>query len=64
MSAFPELRPRILGSFLEMPGLSLRLDQAARLFALDQRTCELVLRELTATVQLRLGAVGQYRRED
>lgn len=58
-----DLRSRIFGSFLEMPGLSLRLEQAVRLFALDQRTCEIVLRELTATGQLRL-ADGQYRRAD
>ena len=35
MTKLLDLRLRVLGSFLEMPGLSLRLEQAARLFALD-----------------------------
>jgi hypothetical protein len=36
MTELLDLRSQILGSFREMPGLSLRLDQAAKLFALDQ----------------------------
>ena len=64
MSELLDVRSRVLGSFLEMPGLSLRLDQAAKLFALDHRTCEVVLRELAATGQLRIAADGQYRRAD
>ena len=64
MSEHPDQYSQILGSFLEMPGLSLSLDQAARLFALDQRTCEEVLRELRARGQLRLAADGKYRRAD
>jgi hypothetical protein len=64
MTELLDLRSQILGSFREMPGLSLRLDQAAKLFALDQETCEVVLQELAATGQLRLDAERQYRQAD
>jgi hypothetical protein len=60
----PDLRSRILDSFLEMPGLSLHPDQATKLFAVDHETCEVVLQELAATGQLRLDAEGQYRQAD
>jgi hypothetical protein len=50
----------ILGSYYEMPGLSLTLEQAARLFALPPRLCEMVLRDLVAGRRLRRSVTGQY----
>jgi hypothetical protein len=38
-----ELHLRVTAEFLEMPGLSLTLPQAARLFSLDPVRCERVL---------------------
>jgi hypothetical protein len=43
-----------------MPGLSLHLNQAARLFALQERTCEIVMDDLVREGQLRRAADGQY----
>jgi hypothetical protein len=37
---------RVEGEYREMPGLSLTLRQAARLWGLDRSTCELVLANL------------------
>lgn len=51
----------ILGTFREMPGLSLRLDQAARLFGLRRGTCEIVLGDLVASGGLRRAPDGQFR---
>jgi hypothetical protein len=39
----PELHRRISAEFREMPGLTLTLPQAARLFSLDVERCERVL---------------------
>ena len=41
-----ELSVRILAEFLEMPGLTLTLPQAARLFSLEYARCERMLRGL------------------
>lgn len=57
-----ELVARILGCYQEMPGLSLRLDQAARLFGLRTRTCEIVLEDLVRAGRLRRGPDGRYLR--
>ena len=37
---------RVRGEFLEMPGLQLRVEQAQRLWGLDRRTCEALLKSL------------------
>jgi hypothetical protein len=50
----------ILGTFREMPGLTLHPVQAERLFGLRTVTCEVVLQDLTAAGHLRQGADGQY----
>jgi DNA-binding IclR family transcriptional regulator len=50
----------ILGCFSEMPGLSLQLGQAARLFALRLSTCEAVLRDLVDQGKLRRARDGRY----
>lgn len=42
----PELFARIYAEFREMPGLTLTLSQAARLFSLDLAACEDVLQAL------------------
>jgi len=55
-----QLVSMILGTFRDMPGLVLHSVQAARLFGLRTRTCEVVLGDLTASGHLRQGADGQY----
>ena len=49
----------ILGTFREMPGLSLQMNQAARLFGLHRGTCEVILEDLVAQGKLRRSADGQ-----
>ena len=51
----------ILGTYAEMPGLSLPLPQAARLFGLREATCTVVLTDLVRDGRLRQSADGQYR---
>ena len=43
----------ILGTYREMPGLCLHLNQAARLFGLRHSTCQIVLDDLVAEGHLR-----------
>ena len=52
------------GEYAEMPGLSLTLAQAQRLWALDQSTCSLVLRTLVEHRFLRTTARGRYVRAE
>ena len=59
----PHRRPlerMILGTYAEMPGLLLKLPQAARLFGLRQETCRVVLDNLTERRMLRCTEDGQY----
>ena len=56
----PQLVSMILGTFREMPGLCLHMNQAARLFGVGQATCAVVLEDLVAQGKLRRGADGQY----
>ena len=51
----------IVGAYREMPGLSLHLPQAARLFGIRPVTCQVVLDHLVADGQLRRTPDGQYR---
>jgi hypothetical protein len=51
----------IIGAYREMPGLSLHLPQAARLFGIRDITCRVVLEALVGDGQLRRSADGQYR---
>jgi hypothetical protein len=51
----------ILGSYAEMPGLCLRLEQAARLFNLSIETCRSVLDDLVRDSRLRYDSQRQYR---
>lgn len=51
----------ILGTYAEMPGLTLHLPQAARLFGLREATCHVVLSDLVRDGRLRQTPDGQYR---
>jgi len=55
-----QLVAMIRGTFREMPGLSLHLNQAARLFGLRVATCQIVLDDLIAVGALRRAPDGQY----
>jgi hypothetical protein len=57
-----ELANRVRGEFREMPGMRLTFDQAVRLWALDQRTCEAVLDHLVAVGYLVRDDRGHYRK--
>jgi hypothetical protein len=54
----------IVSSYREMPGLCLRLEQAARLFGLRPATCRVVMEDLVKRGSLRRTHNGQYRRTD
>jgi hypothetical protein len=56
------LESLIIGSYREMPGLSLHLHQAARLFGLRGTTCQIVLEDLVRRGSLRRAEDGQYLR--
>ena len=51
----------ILGTYAEMPGLSLHLNQATRLFGLREVTCRVILDDLVRDGRLRQSADNQYR---
>jgi hypothetical protein len=57
-----DLLSRARGEYLEMPGLSLTLDQAQRLWALDRGTCSGVLANLVRDGFLRQRRDGSYIR--
>jgi DNA-binding IclR family transcriptional regulator len=50
----------ITGTFGEMPGLRLHLEQATRLFGIQRRTCKVVLEDLVRAGRLRRSSDGQY----
>lgn len=51
----------IRGMYREMPGLSLHLPQATRLFGLPDTTCQIVLDDLVRRGALRRAHDGQYQ---
>jgi hypothetical protein len=59
-----ELVAMVLGTFREMPGLCLHLNQAARLFGVHPTTCEVLLDDLVALGRLRRAHDGQYLGRD
>jgi hypothetical protein len=59
-----QLQAMIIGSYREMPGLSLFLGQAARLFGLRVATCQVVLDDLVGQGVLRRAADGQFLKSD
>ena len=58
--ALQKLFRRIEGEYREMPGLSLTLRQAERLWGLDRPTCEFALATLIERRVLRRGMNGTY----
>ena len=56
------MRQRVIGEYLEMPGLSLTVPQARRLLGLDTSTCERLLEELVDQHFLRRTPHGVYVR--
>ena len=55
---------RVRAEFVEMPGLTLSVRQAARLFGLDQDVCRQVVDRLVHTQFLRWAAAGIVARGD
>ena len=55
-----QLVSMIVGMYREMPGLSLNLQQAARLFGVRLSTCEVVLQDLVNRAELNKTNDGQY----
>jgi hypothetical protein len=66
MPPLREVILRVEGEYREMPGLSLTLPQAARLWGLDQSTCDRVLATLIERRVLKRALNGRYvgRRSD
>ncbi len=62
MSQPDHLLRRIRGEFLEMPGLRLSIDQAARLWALERALCTEVLDALLGAKFLQRDRDGRYAR--
>lgn len=60
--AIREMLLRVEGEYRDMPGLSLTLPQAARLWGLDHSTCELVLTKLIERRVLKRALNGAYVR--
>ena len=59
---FLELLQRVEGEYREMPGLSLTVPQAERLWGLDRSTCAFVLTTLIERRFLRQTTSGAYLR--
>jgi hypothetical protein len=62
MLASTSIHERVRGEFREMPGLTLTVAQARRLWSLDLSTCSEVLSELVETGFLCRKADGAYGR--
>lgn len=62
MSTIDEMRSRVQGDFLEMPGLRLKPDQVQRLCGLDRTMCDLVLESLVEMKFLYQTSDGAYAR--
>ena len=58
------LRSRVMGEYLEMPGLRLTVVQASRLWGLDRIQTEILLADLVATGFLRRTGEGAFRLSD
>jgi hypothetical protein len=62
LERIPSIAERIRGEFREMPGLTLTVAQARRLWSLDPSTCSDVLTQLVETGFLCRRADGAYGR--
>ena len=58
------LHSRVRAEFIEMPGLQLTFDQAARLWGLEPNVCRQVIDDLVACGFLRRTASGSVARAD
>ena len=63
-SHFDELIVRVRGEYLEMPGLSLTIPQAQRLWAVEHSTCVQVFDSLVDARWLRRTRRGRFVRAD
>lgn len=54
---------RVRAEFEEMPGLTLTVQQASRLFGLDHTTCRAIVNQLVGTSYLRWTRGGAITRE-
>jgi hypothetical protein len=61
---FERVSQRVLAEFEEMPGLTLTVRQASRLFGLDQEHCRVVLDALADAAYLRHTRGGAFTRGD
>ena len=61
---FQALVERARGEFLEMPGLQLTINQAARLWGLDTAACQRVIAVLIGSAFLRWTRDGKVARAD
>jgi DNA-binding IclR family transcriptional regulator len=59
---FKPILARVRGEFREMPGLTLTLPQAARLFGVPESGCQRVLEQLVTDGLLRRRPDGRYTR--
>jgi len=60
--AIRSLMERVQAEYVEMPGLSVTLPQAQRLWAVDQRTCAEVFSRLIRSGMLRMTTKGRFVR--
>ena len=60
--AIRTLMEQVQAEYAEMPGLSVTLSQAQRLWAVDQGTCEEVFSRLVSSGVLRKTTKGQFVR--
>ena len=61
-AAIQTLTEQVRAEYAEMPGLSVTLSQAARLWAVDQQTCEEAFSRLIRTGVLRMTTKGRFVR--
>jgi hypothetical protein len=61
---FDYLRRRVRSEYLEMPGLSLTLPQAQRMWQIDRGDCEVLLGDLMESGFLSRTASGSFVRSD
>jgi hypothetical protein len=59
---FELLIKRVTAEFVEMPGLRLTIDQAARLWGFDRDECEALLQALVSRAFLSVNNDGKYAR--
>ncbi len=61
-AAAPDVLKRIRAEYLEMPGLSLTVEQLQRLCGVDRPVCEMALEVLVTSGFLSMRADGAYAR--